>query len=410
MDPRTPSFFKIYLPNLAANRLLIPPKFIRHLQHESKGIVHLKGPTGKIWNVELVKDGKEMAFEKGWKEFVADHSIVLGDFLLFGYEGSSCFTVLVYEKTACQRQFVSSPRVDDVSVVIENENTRKRRIDDDHGGCSGGDRAKLNQIKASSNDKHESEEADRSIFLAKTASKTPALRLRCSVRGRKKSVSCVCCDYYTDELVSQTKSKHPRVFSNDTHEIPDLAMPEQLIIEIKEESETPEPPSKYTKSRSGDRHKLQQSRSLDYKINDMHIPKCGYVESHRRPVTKDEIACPVRMAKSFKSKYPFITIVMQKAYVYRGFTLHIPNTFARKYLAKVTTEMTLWDPNGIPWKVTCKCRSNRTSFTAGWYRFSLANNLEKNDVCIFELIKSNEMQVHIFRVVEEITPLIKWKK
>ena len=63
-------------------------------------------------------------------------------------------------------------------------------------------------------------EADRSIFLAKTASKTPALPLRCSVRGRKKSVSCVCCDYYTDELVSQTKSKHPRVFSNDTHEIP----------------------------------------------------------------------------------------------------------------------------------------------------------------------------------------------
>lgn len=56
-------------------------------------------------------------------------------------------------------------------------------------------------------------------------------------------------------------------------------------------------------------------------LADMHIPKCGYVESHRRPVTKEEIARPVRMAKSFKSKYPFVTIVMQKAYVYRGFML-----------------------------------------------------------------------------------------
>ncbi|KAH7658585.1 B3 DNA binding domain-containing protein [Dioscorea alata] len=411
MDASIPSFFKIFLPNLAANRLLIPPKFVQHLRHESKGMVHLKGPTGKIWNVELVEDGKEMAFEKGWKEFVADHSIVLGDFLLFGYEGSSCFTVLVYEKTACQKQFVSSPQGDDVSVAIENENTRKRRIDDDHGG----DRTKLNQIKASSNDKQESEEIDRGNFRAKTASKTamlpsktPALPLRFSARERKKSVTCLCCNSCTDELVAETTSKHPRVSSNDQPKIP--AIPDKLINEIKEESEHPEPPTKGTKSRSGARHKLQQSQSLTYNINDMHIPKCGYVESHRRPVTKDEIAHPVRMAKSFKSKYPFVTIVMQKAYVYRGFMLHIPNAFARKHLVKVPMEMILWDPNGIRWEVLCKCHSKRTSFTAGWYRFSLVNNLERNDVCIFELIKSNEMRVHIFRVVEEITPLIKWKK
>lgn len=113
---------------------------------------------------------------------------------------------------------------------------------------------------------------------------------------------------------------------------------------------------------------------------------------------------------SWLFNYPKFSLLRNYIHIYMLGMQHIPNAFARKHLVKVPMEITLWDPNGIRWEVLCKCHSKRTSFTAGWYRFSLVNNLERNDVCIFELIKSNEMRVHIFRVVEEITPLIKWKK
>lgn len=48
--------------------------------------------------------------------------------------------------------------------------------------------------------------------------------------------------------------------------------------------------------------------------------------------------------------------------------------------------------------------------TGGWKQFALDNNLEEFDVCVFELVgkdKPVKMDVTIFRVIEECTPLVK---
>lgn len=74
----------------------------------------------------------------------------------------------------------------------------------------------------------------------------------------------------------------------------------------------------------------------------------------------------------------------------------------------VNTKMTLWDPEGRPWTVAYLYYRRRAGLRSGWNKFSYANNLETGDVCIFELIKPDEMRVHIFRVVEPVTPLIRF--
>ncbi|KAJ0962777.1 hypothetical protein J5N97_027899 [Dioscorea zingiberensis] len=357
-------FFKIFFPNSSSTRLTIPPMFVKHLINESM-MMHLRGPTGKIWDVELVKDGNEMAFEKGWKKFAADHLLTTGDFVLFDYKGNSHFDVIVFDKTACEKESI---------FLAQNETKGKRRRDD---------KIEEKQARVSSDDRHERQDA-------------PSPRL--GLRERNKSIKRKCCDCGA-ECSAKTKSK--QVSQAEEHKIPEASTtPVLTSTHALREKEK----KAMTKSCVREK-KVQLSQSLNSKNIDVaRIPKCGYVKSRRRPVTEQEIARAFQKAKSFKSRHPFITVVMHKSYVYRGFMLYFPKSFARKHLPKRATELTLWDPKGKPWKVLYKCSSARTYLSAGWAKFSLTHHLEKSDVCIFELIKENEMCVRIFRVVEELTP------
>jgi hypothetical protein len=69
--------------------------------------------------------------------------------------------------------------------------------------------------------------------------------------------------------------------------------------------------------------------------------------------------------------------------------------------------MTLWDPQGKSWEVNYVYYI--AAFSGGWGKFAIGNSLEKFDVCVFELFKEDNFKVHIYRVVPEITPLIRKK-
>lgn len=91
---------------------------------------------------------------------------------------------------------------------------------------------------------------------------------------------------------------------------------------------------------------------------------------------------------------------------------NIPCAFVRESLPRTTKKVTLWDPLGKSWEVKYVYYSDRCvgSFSGGWGKFALGNNLEKFDVCVFELFKEDNIRVHIYRVVPEITPLLRASK
>ncbi|KAJ0980911.1 hypothetical protein J5N97_009166 [Dioscorea zingiberensis] len=132
------------------------------------------------------------------------------------------------------------------------------------------------------------------------------------------------------------------------------------------------------------------------------------LKSQRRPVTQKELDRALEMSKSFKSTFPFTTLAMRDSYCYHHFQLNLPFYFAKEHMSKVNMKMTLWDPEGRPWTVAYLYYRRRASLRSGWNKFSFANNLESGDVCIFELIKPDEMRVHIFRVLDQVTPLIRF--
>lgn len=45
-----------------------------------------------------------MILQNGWEKFVKDHSLELGDFLVFRYNGGLRFTVQIFGRTACEKE------------------------------------------------------------------------------------------------------------------------------------------------------------------------------------------------------------------------------------------------------------------------------------------------------------------
>ncbi|KAK2973296.1 hypothetical protein RJ640_029746 [Escallonia rubra] len=51
----------------------IPLGFLKHMSDETSGSASLMGPSGKTWEVNLMKNNESLFFNKGWSAFVKDH-------------------------------------------------------------------------------------------------------------------------------------------------------------------------------------------------------------------------------------------------------------------------------------------------------------------------------------------------
>ena len=85
----------------------------------------------------------------------------------------------------------------------------------------------------------------------------------------------------------------------------------------------------------------------------------------------------------------------------------MPASFAEKYLSGIQGFITLQVSNGEKWPVRCMWRDGSAKLSKGWPEFVSENKLEEGDVCIFELIRVEEivLNVTIFRAVEDGEPV-----
>ncbi|KAI3960151.1 hypothetical protein MKW98_016875, partial [Papaver atlanticum] len=97
------------------SKLKFPEKFVRKcLRKELSNIsiVSLRGPSGRIWTVELMRNGSEdddderLYLGKGWEIFVKEHNLKEGDVLFLKYKlGGSVFDVLVFDdENFCEKE------------------------------------------------------------------------------------------------------------------------------------------------------------------------------------------------------------------------------------------------------------------------------------------------------------------
>ncbi|KAJ8748053.1 hypothetical protein K2173_011639 [Erythroxylum novogranatense] len=101
---RRPCFFGIFSSSMTPTRLKIPVSFMKHMEGRTSGSVSLVGPSGNVWSVQLVKNDDDVFLDHGWPTFVRDHLIACGDLLVFRYDGGLCFTVQVFDQSACEKE------------------------------------------------------------------------------------------------------------------------------------------------------------------------------------------------------------------------------------------------------------------------------------------------------------------
>ncbi|KAI3844495.1 hypothetical protein MKW92_036506 [Papaver armeniacum] len=111
----------------------------------------------------------------------------------------------------------------------------------------------------------------------------------------------------------------------------------------------------------------------------------------------------IQAANAFKSNYPSCEVMMRPSYVRKGCVGPMPAQFAKTFLTKQSQIVTLRVSDGRMWHVQCNTSTSlkyQAYLLKGWYEFVLGNHLKEGDVCVFELVdKDNlELNVNIFRV------------
>ncbi|KAG2700944.1 hypothetical protein I3760_06G019800 [Carya illinoinensis] len=140
-DRARPHFFKIILPHSMDDmKLGLPSKFVREFGDELSTVAVLTVPNGCSWKVGLEKAENKIWFHDGWEDFVHQHSIQKGYFLVFKYEGDSNFHVIIFDLTATEIMYPSdgdgkmtqNPKLENQVEIIEadsSEESGQRNLD-----------------------------------------------------------------------------------------------------------------------------------------------------------------------------------------------------------------------------------------------------------------------------------------
>ncbi|KAJ8450632.1 hypothetical protein Cgig2_020269 [Carnegiea gigantea] len=98
------SFFKVMFGKRFSEVLFLPPKFSKTLSFHGGKRMYLQNSNGQKWNVAVSDENGSHAFQNGWSEFVKDHDIELGDFVVFHYiMGTSHFAVQIFGRSGCEK-------------------------------------------------------------------------------------------------------------------------------------------------------------------------------------------------------------------------------------------------------------------------------------------------------------------
>ncbi|KAA8547265.1 hypothetical protein F0562_003871 [Nyssa sinensis] len=105
----------------------IPPAFLqKNFKEKIPENITLKTHTGKSWDVKVAQiDGHDYFFAHyGWRKFVEDHKLQVGDFLVFWLISDSTFDVVTYDRSGCEKEVNSAIRgnIGDASTIFEHNN------------------------------------------------------------------------------------------------------------------------------------------------------------------------------------------------------------------------------------------------------------------------------------------------
>uniref|UniRef100_A0A6N2N9U6 TF-B3 domain-containing protein n=1 Tax=Salix viminalis TaxID=40686 RepID=A0A6N2N9U6_SALVM len=350
---RRPCFFVIFSSNLSSERLRIPVSFIKYMEGKTSGLVSLLGPSGDVWTADLNQENEGVLFSNGWSEFVRDHFLECGDLLVFRYHGELCFSVQVFDQSACEKEAAF------------------------HSKCSQGYSEFCGSIGQRREREEEAASLEKDFFCA-----------------RKKVIEG--CSEFHSEYIEKDREAHISACDVGGRQHDGLLTTEESISRETNQCGNPAncfaTPSQSTAC-SEKRVPIWKRFGKD---DDLKLHDRGHVSifSEREK----------RVAESFISCFPYFVRIMKRFNVSGSYTLNIPYQFSMAHLPNCRTEIILriikgacWSVNSVP---TTRVHTSHT-LCGGWMAFVRSNEINVGDVCIFELVCKYEFRVFILRVGKE---------
>ncbi|KAL0364762.1 UNVERIFIED_CONTAM: putative B3 domain-containing protein [Sesamum angustifolium] len=102
-------FFKVMIPGFQ-QKLKLPPGFCEKLKEEKSREAIVRSRKG-TWKMKVCRNveggnGMMMSLEEGWGAFVCAHGLRVGDFVVFEHTGRLHFNALVFDPSACEKEFL----------------------------------------------------------------------------------------------------------------------------------------------------------------------------------------------------------------------------------------------------------------------------------------------------------------
>ncbi|XVF61915.1 hypothetical protein PTKIN_Ptkin08bG0173200 [Pterospermum kingtungense] len=400
-----PGFFKVLLGDFS-KQLQIPPAFAKFfhgtpLPQEIK----LQNSEKRFWQVHQVEIDKKLFFKKGWRDFVKDNVLELGDFVVFNYVRGSMFRCTIFGKNSCEKDVTAEPsksanfvsgkgrkrkrkttmnneqRIEDCMLDREE---RKTKVSDEDRGNQRGEGRMFDNVKRHGkvSEKNGANPSD-----SKINDKPVVIKVEETDEEDAISVEIV-------EEISKLGKKRKRTESKQsvpyTHPTDQEAGGSRVAwSEISVVSE---------KSRAGGNGvKPTAGNCKQEKV----------IEKNVQKLSGEEKVWALEKAKqAFKSENPFVTVAMQPSYIGTARNNHhhvnIPLGFVEAYFNKEHNNVLLQIPGGKSWPMkyyVCEQTKQPAKLNSGWRDFALDNHLAVGDICVFELINGTEniLRVDIFR-------------
>ncbi|XP_057501967.1 B3 domain-containing transcription factor VRN1-like isoform X2 [Actinidia eriantha] len=411
-------FYRLIVSSIIHDRKLIPGKFTKKLGNELPAIATLTTPNGCVWQVGLKEIDGKVWFTNGWHEFVERQSIHVGYLLIFTYEGNLSFRVNIYNMATAEIKYQGNALTSN-----EGPNCNSRCPVFYRGEAENNDLVDIFdsishppwQTLAS----RENKVLDGTLDDRK-ASKSYDPRLLQNLE--KAPVAYAQYAGYSFNGTEITNSKYKshvgnshldiaRSAARSTRDIGIQCTSSELMkfeYEFRLHSLNQRPDLTRKRKRGVGPHEHESSAAHGSEVQSPRSEtSCRGFFRRSRVVTPEEKEKVLSESKMFQSENPFCRVILRRSYVYKGIGLHMPASFAEKYLSGIQGFITLQVSNGEKWPVRCMWRDGSAKLSKGWPEFVLENRLEEGDVCIFELIRVEEivLNVTIFRAVEDGGPV-----
>ncbi|CAN7015649.1 unnamed protein product [Brassica rapa subsp. trilocularis] len=356
---QTVHFSQLLLPGFH-NRLAIPKKFSTYCKRKLAKIVTLKSPSGTKYNVGLEEDDeKTLAFRCGWDKFVKDHSLHESDLLVFKFNGSSEFEVLIFDgDTLCEKP---------TSYFVRK--------------CG-----------------HAAEKTSRVTDFTATSSRSPK-RYISIADDVETTVKISPVGNELDDLIDIDTMLPQTGTDQEEHSNSDIDTDSGQLPVISPTSKGPISEGKYP---IGVFKKMRGQISIndpDRKADVEMIP--GGSRKRIGEINKKKALSLAKRAVSTKG----FLVVMKRSHVVSKCFLYVPVQWSARNMSREPQDVVM-QVGERKWHLKFKYYGSkgRGGVSVGWKKFVRDNNLCEGDVCVFEPTKPEakpfHLDVYIFRAAE----------